>query len=736
MAQDRFYIGPYDENSGQDNSVKPYMIPDNAFASLRNAYVYRGRVTKRFGSRWMGSSQLESRLRMALTPTGDTVTTFSNVAVGQMFSIGTDVFTVNDITAMAMLLSTSGVTAQLTAANQVTFSAIAGTVYWYPALPVMGLLTRETSSENQEAIVGFDTKYSYSYTDASGWDRIGTATWTGTDAQFFWGANWQGTDPNDLALFVTNFNSTDRIRYLIGSTWATFDPTLSTTPSTIKLTTALILVVFKNRLVALNTVEGGTSYRFRARYSGVGSPLAADAWNQDIPGNGNFIDAATQESIISAEFVKDRLIVFFERSTWELAYTGNQVYPFTWQKINTELGVESTFSIVPFDRVALGVGNVGIHACNGSNVERIDSKIPDAVFDIHNDNDGPQRVYGIRDYRVEMIYWTFPSPVTSPSFKYPNQVLVYNYGTGTWSFNDDSITCFGFYQPSTAAAAGVTWDSTIITWDSDESWGGTGGGANQAYYRFVVAGNQQGYTFIVDPKINENAPALQITDLSVSGNVVTVTAYDHNLRQKNAFRVQGIQDDGNLGTLLNGYVFIVQSDTFNDNTPNTFTFIYDLTDTALSGTYEGGGYISLVSNPTILTKQYNFYAQQGRNFTIDKIDFFVTKTSTGATTVNTYVGSSTNGLIGASSQLGTSVLETSPYPAFPWEANAARFWHPVYFEGDGESVQFELKMTNEQLTDVTKVTEPEGDRWVGPAFEDFEIFAMMIYAQPTSSRFQ
>ena len=58
---------------------------------------------------------------------------------------------------------------------------------------------------------------------------------------------------------------------------------------------------------------------------------------EDLPGFGNAIDAATQEAIVSAEFLKDRLIVYFERSTWELVYTGNQIYPFTWQKINTEL---------------------------------------------------------------------------------------------------------------------------------------------------------------------------------------------------------------------------------------------------------------------------------------------------------------------------------------------------------------------------------------------------------------
>src|SRR5690606_30639266 len=117
-----------------------------------------------------------------------------------------------------------------------------------------------------------------------------------------------------------------------------------------------------------------------------------------------------------------------------------------WQQISSELGAESTFSIIPFDQNAIGVGNVGIHSCNGTNVSRIDNRIPDAVFAIHNENDGPQRVYGIRDYYLEILYWSFPSSDASSDFPYPNRILIYDYKTGTWSFFEDSVTCFGYFQ--------------------------------------------------------------------------------------------------------------------------------------------------------------------------------------------------------------------------------------------------------------------------------------------------
>lgn len=749
MARDRFYIGPFDSSSGLDKSVKPYLIPDNAFARLNNAYIFRGRVKKRFGSRWFGDTQLQSRLRINIGTTGASPSTVSlpgtaangfQMAAGQIFSIGDDVFTVTTTGAAQATLTTSGtITAAIdtTLATQtITFTGAPNpsTVYWYPSLPVMGLLTLETRNVNQETIIAFDQNYSYKYTAGTGWDWIsaGSNTWTGSNSEFFWGANWQGTNVEDVVLFVTNNNSSDGLKYTDGTTWTAFAPQVNSGGTTIQ--TARLLMVFKGRLIALNTTEGGTAFPFRARYSGYGSPLATNIWRQDIAGNGNFIDASTQESIISAEFIRDRLIVFFERSTWELAYTGNQVAPFTWQKINTELGVESTRSVVPFDKIALGIGNVGIHACNGSSVERIDSKIPDEIFEIHNDNDGTERVAGVRDYRVEMVYWAYPDQADS-SFPYPNKVLVYNYATGTWGINDDSITAFGFYQPTTAAAVGVTWDSTTVTWDSDETWGA--GASNQAYYRFAVAGNQQGYTFIVDQNVNVNAPALQITNLSVSSNVVTVTSYNHNLRLGDFIRIQGVNNKdigANLADLLNGYIFQVDSDPLNEATPNSFTFTFENDNNDdLSGTYTGGGYMSRVSNVDILTKQYNPYAQQGRNVSINKISFFVDKTASGETTVDYFVSSSVTPIRGSSSELGTGALETYAYSDFPYEATSARLWRPVYFDADGESIQFQIKMTPAQMT---QIDEDDDGNLSGPALQDFELHAMILHADPTSNRLQ
>jgi hypothetical protein len=738
---DRFLIGYTSGDSSLQTDLKPYAIADEAFAELDNAYVFRGRVRKRFGSRWLANSQLLSRFRIQVG-TIDTPTVIPGAVVigriGQMFSAGDQLFTVYQTGTPAAMLHTgvgTGTYNTTTGAFVLSGTGLGGTtpIYYYPSLPVMGLLTYEQGTIGQDMIIGFDTQFSYQYT--TGWQRItgevtpGASIWTGNNSQFFWGTTWTGANAFNKIFFVTNFNQTEPnfMRFYDGTNWDNFEPQIDATPNF--LISARIIVPFKNRLVVFNTWEGpntggANNYQNRCRYSQVGSPLASDAWRQDIPGKGNAIDCPTTEAIVTVEFVKDRLIVFFDSSTWELVYTGNQAYPFIWQQINTELGAESTFSIVPFDKVCIGVGNLGIHACNGSNVERIDSKIPDAVFDIHNVDQGVFRVYGIRDYFVEMVYWTFPDDQTSSAQPYPNRVLVYNYKTGSWAFNDDSITAFGYYQPQDS----VTWDSLTVTWDDDISWNS---GELQSRFRSVIAGNQEGYTFIIEPGLTTNASVLQITNITNVLNTITVTIIDHNLRLEDYVYISGVTGSGNI-TLLNNMIFQV----INPITPNTFTFIYqDDASNIISGTYSGGGVISRVSNINVTTKEYNFYAKQGRNAYIPKVDFLVDSTADGQIQVDFYVSSALTPLLqdsaGTRTLVGTGTLDTFPYTAangtaspIPFEETAQRLWHPVFFQADGEFIQLQLTMNDEQM------------RNVNVRDSGFQLHAVCIYAQPTSSRFQ
>lgn len=727
MPMDKYLIAPI--GTGLETDLKPWLIPDDAFFQLQNAYVFRGRVRKRFGTRLMNGlvsdtvASQYSRLRINIGTTDAGGNFAGNVPgtkfnIGQMFSVGDEFYTVYQNGTPAAMLATqgSGTFDTTTGAVTITGAPPLTDVFWYPAQPVMGIIQYETAVINDLPTYAFDTQFAYQFVGGA-WSRLGTAVWTGNDSQFFWGETWRGSTANSALLFVTNFNPPDVIKYWDSAAWTNFSPVYAApSPGTNLILTARIIFSFKDRLVFLNTIEtvngAQTSFVNRCRFSQNGSPVEVDAWREDIPGKGGYIDASTKEQIITAEILKDRLIVFFSGSTWELVYTGNEILPFRWQKINTELGAESTFSIVPFDKVLLGIGNVGIHACNGANVERIDDKIPDEVFNIHNENEGVFRVNGIRDYYVEMVYWTFPSSEDDTQFNrvFPNRVLVYNYRTGAWAFNDDTITAFGYWQEQ----EDLTWQTDEDLWqEAEETWGSA---TLQAQFRQVLAGNQEGFMFIVDADETRNSPSLQITNLTYVTDGVQLQVINHNLAEGDFVAIENTNGINLPILTIYRVTSIIDADNFVIIAPD------------ISGVYTGGGTIARVSNIDIITKQYNFYVKEDRNFHLARVDFSVDRTEHGAMTIDFFPSSSNVSLVTdglqSGAMMGTSVLETSPYALIPLEQFQDRLWHPVYLQAEGECIQLRIYMSDDQMADPNI------------SWSAFELHAMLFYCQPTSYRLQ
>lgn len=750
---DRFMIAPF--NAGLETDLKPWLIPDEAFAELNNAYIFRGRVRKRFGSALMGIgypneavAHLYSRFRIALTGgAGVGITDGAGVAagtvpgavfkVGQSFSVGGIIFTVAVAGAGVQMLRTDGSVEAatfntVTGAYSITIAALPATqVYFYPAEPVMGLTQYESGTVNNQPTWGFDTQFAYIFTGGY-WARSGAGIWHGNNLNFFWAANWTGVDTNQTNLFVSNFHVNNKNGVVVaatddpiwtydGTTWSTFSPLFrlgGAGAGNYIVSTARIVVPFKDRLLLLNTVETDNTaapntlnkhYPNRCRYSHNGSPFpVATAWlepNQAGADGAGWIDAPTEEEIVSAGFIKDRLIVYFERSTWELVYTGNQIVPFVWQKINTELGSEAEFSSVVFDKVVLTIGNTGVHACNGANVERIDTKIPQEAFQIRDKNEGVSRVAGVRDYYSEMVYWTFPSANQPATQTYPNKVLVYNYRNASWANNDDCITAFGYFEQQ----SDDTWADEDIQWQAaDYAWNSA---AIQSQFRQVIAGNQQGYTFIVNTQVARNAPVMSITNMAYNAATgeTTLTIIDHTLtagdfiKIESTLNIPGIHKVNSVGSkdLIN----VVTAD---------------------PGVYTGGGTAARVSNISIKSKQWNPYVDKDYSFHLAKIDFNVDKTTHGEVTVD-YAPSYTNlsmldDAYDSGTLLGTGVLETRPLALVPLEAVQNQLWHAVFLQTEGDSVQIQIKMSDDQM--VNDNISSSG----------FELNAMVLYTRKTSTR--
>lgn len=246
-------------SSGVQRNKKPFLLAEDAFVDLQNAYVWREEVKKREGL------QLIGRLRREVDVAGNNLTSGA-INLKTVFSLETnmqiepgsinitgvdDGTTYTDPTKDGVLTATGGtgtggwinyVTGVLTitaGANQ----AITGDFDYFPGLPCMGIITREISGINNEDTLWFDAKYCY-FHDGSNFQEFIPAdavTWGGTDADFFWGTNYRGSDSQQRLFFVTNgvAAASSPMRYTNGSAWSTFQPIIGGTTQTNVLTTAL-----------------------------------------------------------------------------------------------------------------------------------------------------------------------------------------------------------------------------------------------------------------------------------------------------------------------------------------------------------------------------------------------------------------------------------------------------------------------------------------------------------------
>lgn len=534
MTYEPLLITPFENTGGLNKYYKPFLIGNTAFPDLEDAYAWRGSIRKREGTR---------------------------------------------------LLAT------------------------LPTSPVQGLKTYINPSSLAENLIAFSTTKSYLFNNISltfnditflAYPTGGAApvtgvpfSWTGGADNYFWSSNYASSmwvtnnliaNPTTFANGIKYWNGTPGTVNVSGG-WNTLQPTVTGAPTT--LDACLIILPYKGRLVALNTMESGTSYQNRARWSQIGTPYSGaappvaiqsytpagatttinsnahglttgdnvsflgftgtgantlngvnaivtyvnvnqytvnitttagatngfgqlegvppgiffndiNAWRSDIPGKGGFIDADTSERIVSAGIVKDTLVVFFQRSTWRLRYTGNEILPFIWERLNTQYGSESTYSAISFDEAILAFSRFGWIASDTNSVIRIDEDIPDDSFAIESTDSsftGLSRVQGIRDFYRQMAYWTYQSESNTDD----NQIYAYNYLNKSWSIFNPTfpVKTFGYYRELSDQTWSVL-DTAVDTWannaGTEDKWSAYGGGEN-ANFPYIVGGDASGNVY-------------------------------------------------------------------------------------------------------------------------------------------------------------------------------------------------------------------------------------------------
>jgi|HubBroStandDraft_2_1064218.scaffolds.fasta_scaffold00031_10 hypothetical protein len=559
MTTHNFMIGPIKE--GLRKEVKPYAIPEDAFETLTNAYQYRGRVVRRSGYTLLGR----------LSPDGVTfpgnpvmgLRTRELFGIGQQQLIGFDTTTAYFFTGTVFntLPSTMPVTWSGTD-SQFFFTTNYAEAFWAtnskPGLHGRAIFNIDNGNPAQVTTTvphGFTTGQFVTIINVSGYTPIANTTpilngqvfqITVTGANTFTiplnGALYNAYASGGIALNnIVSIAGQDGIRYYanvnngVGNSWVNYNPPIDPNNA---LAAALLIFAYRGYLVFLNTWEGNEAGVFnfgnRARWTQIGTPYYSPpvptvpalqtfdpkAARDDIFGRGGANDAPTNEVIVAADFIRDILVVYFERSTWRLRFVNNSQNPFVWERVNIEFGSDCTFSTIAFDKGLMAIGNRGIVISDGNDTIRFDEKIPEDIFKIRQVNQGLQRVYGIRTFRTRLNFWTFPSN-TNPMGIYPDLVLVFNYDTKNWSYFDDTFTCFGYYY---LASPGTTWNDMTDPWESytDVSWDS---GISESGYESVVAGNQQGFVFELEQDNSTNDPSLSISAFTGS----TVTSTNHNL---------------------------------------------------------------------------------------------------------------------------------------------------------------------------------------------------------------
>lgn len=288
---EKLVVGPI--NKGLRTDRLPFVIDNDSFPVLINAYQWRGRVKRKRGTqllcqlqRWIGTTDGLGNLTVTIAP--------APASGLSTFIVGTNIFTDPGTGFTVTLLSNGPGTGTLTSGGVLTISVASNpntAVIYVPHLPVMGLEELRLNPNLAPQTLAFDTKFSYlisqnfpfpshdvsyyknpptgtytNYVAKSTWTPL---NWNGLVYQQFWTTNFAG------ALWATNgvkvpFNITN-----IGMQYV-FITAISTSagpPPTATITTSVPHGLVIGDFVFINEVQGLVGINFQTGYvTTVGSP--------------------------------------------------------------------------------------------------------------------------------------------------------------------------------------------------------------------------------------------------------------------------------------------------------------------------------------------------------------------------------------------------------------------------------------------------------------------------------
>lgn len=697
--------------SGVQENVDSWMIPEDAFIHLDNAFIEQGRVRKKPLYELLGrlaKAVTAESLGVAPGPTYSGTLAQVGIVPGSLIITDGVKTATDDGTCGFSGDVTAGTINYATGAYSITFdgatvAAVEADYSWYPMLPCMGLHTYEKAAVNYEDTIAFDTTASYIFDSAStqfthitGAAVPNDNVWSSNNSQFFSTCNhWYDASNNRLFWAVNgkaqNTNK-DGIKFYNGTQWEALRPVINAAGAFLE--GASVIIPYKNMLFVMNTIENGgaaVNYGNRVRWCQNGTPLIsveADAWRQDINGKGGNWDIATTEVITGAKEYMGNIIIFCERSVFLMKFTGETELPIRIIKISDVYGSEGINGPVVDEKGCFFIGNENIAAFNGTKVAPIDEAIPRFVTDeINNDNEAVNRLASIRDSYYKSILWSYPGVQNDPTF--PNKVLVMNTDNGAFSRWNDSFTCYGKYQNN----VDLTWEKAKFSWESSSR---TWAGGSQSRRPEIIAGNQQGFVVRLDKETLFNDTSLAITAIDISTKAFTIPNHNLDVGQYLWFYLVNGISGLNTETAMR-VTEVVDSDNIIIETTNTLT-----------GAYTGGGLVSIIQNFRIQTKKLNLLKQTGTNVRISYIDVLLDRTFSGTASLDVYTNNNlTQPAITKIFSTQTIKNDTENYE-----------WHRIPINTTAQSVSLRFYLNEEQLASVES------------SFNSFVIHATNIWVKP------
>lgn len=528
------------------------------------------------------------------------------------------------------------------------------------------------------------------------------ATGTGGIAQYLTntiagqdGIKWYDGDPTSATGLPTG----------TGRGWVNFSPPLTDSQVSIDdeiigayyLVGALGILPFKDRLLffspwiqtssgsAINLVDtilwswNGTPYynALVPTSNTANETFDPRAYYVDQTGFGGYLPAGISQPITTFTPNEDVLLVGFGGTgkKTRFVYTGNDLQPFLFYLINSELPSSSTFSSITMDGGAIDLGQYGIAVTTQQSCQRLDLDIPDEVFQIQQLNNGIKRINGIRNFQKEWIYFSYPvdnGDESSEVLKFPTQSFLYNYRDNTWAIFRENFTAHGTFRRSTHYTWGTLPFPTWNTWR--EPWNS---GVSTSLFPTIIAGNPQGYVLEKDSEGTGEGISGYIVAFADDGNGNTqVTSINHCVEKSDP--EQGISGDylyfqGPIGLVTN----VIDANNFVIDIPfattATVTNATQATQAVLTLEYDPANASFFIGQTITISGVVGMTQLNGNTYTILQVDQtnhnvtlnvdstgFTAYVSDGTATLVSYIG------LSQFTRLSRPLMQTKQFP-FYWD---------------------------------------------------------------------